>query len=84
MGKVTQYKLTDRWKTAFPSELEFREAARFAEMSWAEFEALPGTPEVMRQLDLTNNKCAVIAHYRMTRLFDAVMSDLRQKFPEKR
>ncbi len=44
--------------------------------------ALPGTREVARQLEVGNCKCDVIAQYRMARRFEAVMMDLRQKYPE--
>lgn len=78
---MTDYPLQQRWKIAFPTELERREAARFANMTWAEFSRLVGTSEVAEQLGLSNSKSAVVAHYRTRRTFDAVMDDLRAKFP---
>jgi len=68
---------------AFPNEFEMREAAMFSGLTWAEFKELPGTSEVATQLGEPNSKCAVVAHYRMSKLFDAVMIDLRKRFPEK-
>ncbi len=81
MGRVTDYPLRTRWKTLTPNEFELREAARFSSLSWQEFDDLPGTTEVADLLDIPNSKCAVVAYYRMSRLYDAVMLDLREKYP---
>lgn len=80
---MTEYHLTSRWRTAFPTELEEREAARFAGMTWEQYSLLVGTSKVARLCGEDNSKCAVIAHYRMTMLFDAVMLDLKRKNPER-
>lgn len=82
-GKINHYPYRDRWKTWWPSELERREAARFVHMEWEHFQSLPGTREVAEQLEIDNSKCSVIAQYRMVLLNDAVLADLRRKYPEK-
>jgi hypothetical protein len=53
-------------------------------MSWEMFQGLPGTMLVADLLEVADSKCAVIAHFRMSRLFDAVMADLQAKYPEKK
>lgn len=83
-GPITEYRLRVRWEAGFPSELEQREAARFAGLKWEEYQELPGTREVAEQWGENDSKCDVLAHYRMTNLFDAVMGDLNKRFPEKR
>lgn len=64
-------------------ELEEREAARFAGMSYAEYLDLPGTRQVAQLWDVDDCKCDVIAHYRMMNRFDAVTVDLHKRFPKK-
>lgn len=81
---MTDYRLKNRWQVWFPSELERREAARFAGITWTEFEELPGTRAVAEQLELSNSKCDVVAHYRMSRLYEAVLYDLQRKYPEQK
>lgn len=51
-------------------------------MSWEAFQQLPGTMEVAELLEEPDSKCAVIAHYRMARLYDAVIAELHEKYPE--
>jgi hypothetical protein len=60
-----------------------REAAKYSQITWEEFTELPGTTQVANLLGLNNSQCAVIAHYRMTSLFEQVMIDLRRRHPEK-
>lgn len=82
-GPIDDYEITDRrWKSGMPMELEQREAARFALMSFNEYQELPGTRQVALLWGETNSKCDVIAHYRAMTRFDAVSMDLSKRFPK--
>lgn len=80
-GKINRYRLNQRWRTYAPTELEAREAARYAHMSWAEYIALPGTMAVAEQLGEDDCKSKVLAHYRTMKKLEAVMAELQQKYP---
>lgn len=67
-----------------PLELEEREAARFAGMSYSEYLELPGTRQVANLWGEPDSKCDVVAHFRMMNRFEAVSIDLHHRFPEKK
>lgn len=83
-GPITDYRIVDhRWRVGMPLELEEREAARFAGMSWAEYKELAGTRQVALIWEEEDSKCDVLTHYRQMNRLDAVSIDLHKRFPKK-
>lgn len=83
-GKLSNYPLKNEVRAWFPTEFEQREAARFSGLTWQEFQRLPGTITVARMLEIDNSKCEVIAHYRISQRYQAVMADIQAKIAEMR
>jgi hypothetical protein len=82
-GRIADYKIRDqRWRSGMPFELEAREAARFAGMTYAEYLELPGTREVAMLWGDEDCKCDVIVHFREINRFEAVALDLHKRFPK--